>query len=189
MDRQERLERFAEGVTDAVQDKCLTGYEYVRVGDLLYPIPDQLAPPCWFRGRWVRIEDHHCGEWTIVIRAPYATDGCTLAPDFSHGATFSRACHTIKVDGPEAGLRLCGPLAAHWAHDAMYQFAVEMADAFGWSIWRTIRWANRYFDWVMGECGTPRWQRWLYFGAVTLVGHQFAFVGRQARAVREWFGK
>lgn len=181
---------LAQPLEECIQDGCATGWEYTLTADARFPIQPELAAQIGaVVHEWFTIEKHADGWAVLTIRRPYSTDGATLVPDFSHGATLSRCQHTLAQDGPDAALALCGPFVAHWPHDLCYQFAVDLAAAWDCSVWAVIRWANRYFNWLMLECGTPAGQRKLYYAGVCLMGHQFAWIGRQARAVRGWFDR
>jgi len=164
----------------------VTGWRYTLTADISLPIPPHLAPRGVFRSEWMELVPDllHPGWWVRRVRKPYSTDGCTAVKDFSFGATLSRCLHVLRHEGARAALRLCGPLIAHWGHAPDYQFAAEMAAAWGCSIWAVIRWANDLFDWTMEVCDTPKRQRRLYAAGVRVLGHPFAWAGRQWRALR-----
>ena len=134
--------QLAQCLTLCVQDADVTGWRYTLIGDIAHHVPDALTAGLsaivheWFEFR------NGVDGWAIAIHAPYSTDGATMAPDFVPWATLSRCQHVLGSQGPVAALRLCGPFIAHWCHDIIYQFAVEIAGALGWSVWRTIRFAN-----------------------------------------------
>jgi len=177
----ETRELLAALLGACVQDRAVCGWEYMLIEDRCVPIAPHLPPQGPFVAEWGSILGGT--GWGIMLRECYATDGCTAAPDFSEGATLSRCLYALQTEGPEAALRLAGPFVAHWCHDFIYQHAVEIAAAWGCSVWAVIRWANELFNWHMQICGTPRAQRLAYYWAVCLVGHQFAWVGRQKRAL------
>jgi hypothetical protein len=166
-------------LTACVQDRAATGWRYTLTHDCPVPIPAHLMPRGAVVTRWGSIliaEEGAC----IMLTEGYATDGCTMAADFSHGATLSRCLHIAKT-APTAALKLCGPFVAHWAHDFTYQHAPEIAASWVCSIREVIRWADELFHWHMLVCGTPRGQRLRYYYTLRLVGYCFAALTRAWR--------
>jgi hypothetical protein len=171
-----------------IQDRNWYGYEYTARRSFALSFPSHLLPPCVYSNEWVSVLATDDGA-SLVTHREYSTDGCTAVADVSHGATLSR-CQAMIADGDvEGALRLCGPLVAHLYHDPLTQFAREMGRAFGWPVWRTIRWANAVFAWAMAECGTPWLQRWAYMIGVEVFGHPFCWFGRQKRDFLKWLKK
>lgn len=176
--------QLAKLLTCCVQDAALTGWEYTLTCALPLPIPDDLRPRGAVVTQWGALS---CEPPALIFEPNYSTDGCTAVPDFSHGSTFSRCQYELQHYGPTIALRRCGPFVAHWFHDWLYQHAVEVAAAWACSVWAVIRYANRLFLAHMDLCGTPKAQRLTYYAGVCLLGHQFAWFGRQKRGIVSWF--
>lgn len=132
-------------------------WKYTLENDLEQGVADAAAPR--FSNPWLVIERDGAGT-RIRVRAGYAWDGCTCAPDLP-------------------GTRLASCL-----HDAVYQFSEAIAAASGWSLRAVLRWGDRIFRDRMQSDGAARPVVWLYFVAVRLFGHLFHLVARFLRARR-----
>lgn len=122
------------------------------------PLVDTAAPraPADFDNAWLRIRAA-TADSTISIRAGYAWDGCTMAPDWR------------------------GTQAASCLHDAIYQFAEAIAAAWGWRLARVLRWGDDLFRARMRRDGAPPVVRWLYYWAVRLLGMTYHLAARRLR--------
>ena len=129
-------------------------WKYTLENDLEQGVADAAAPH--FSNPWLAIERDGAGT-RIRVRAGYAWDGCTCAPDLP-------------------GTRLASCL-----HDAVYQFAEAIAAASGWSVRAVLRWGDRIFRDRMRADGAARPVVWLYFVAVRLFGHLFHLAARLIR--------
>ena len=110
-----------------------------------------------FDHAWLSIEPID-GAVRLRVRAGYAWDGCTWAPDLS------------------------GTRFASCLHDAIYQFAEPIAAASGWSVRAVLRWGDRIFKERMRADGAARWVVWLYTLAVRLLGYAYHQAARWWRA-------
>lgn len=176
---------FVAALQNCIQDKEVVGWEYTATAPLSFPVPQHLAVglrPYMVESGWLAITPPTDNlPWMLDISQLYSTDGCTGAPDFFRGWTLERCLRQISIGNIDRALRYAAAFVAHWTHDAIFQFVRELARVFGWSIWRTIRFANDLFDWTMVECNGMRPDRDVYATAVRLVGHQFGFVTRNLR--------
>ncbi len=110
-----------------------------------------------FDNAWLSIEPAGGGAVRLRVRAGYAWDGCTWAPDLS-------------------GTRLASCL-----HDAVSQCAEPIAAASGWSVRDVLRWGDRIFMERMRADGAARWVVWLYTLAVRLLGYAYHQAARWLR--------
>ena len=124
----------------------MANWKYRLDGDIEHSIADEAAPR--FSNPWLTIERDGDGT-RIRVRAGYAWDGCTGAPD------------------------LPGTRQASCLHDAVYQFAEAISAASGWSVRAVLRWGDRIFRERMRADGAARPVVWLYFLAVRLFGFGF----------------
>ena len=135
----------------------MANWKYRLDGDIEHSIADEAAPR--FSNPWLTIERD--GDRTrIRVRAGYAWDGCTGAPD------------------------LAGTRQASCLHDAVYQFAEAIGAASGWSVRAVLRWGDQLFRERMQADGAARPVVWLYFLAVRLFGYAFHAAVRRLRAWR-----
>lgn len=132
----------------------MMGWRYILADDLVHATAPCDAPVCSLD--WVRVE-WTCRRVTIRVRAGYAWDGCTFAPD------------------------LCGTRWASCLHDAIYQFAEEISAVTGWSVRRILRWADGIFRERMRMDGASLAVRLVYGCMVALVGYPFHMAARWLR--------
>ena len=88
----------------------------------------------------------------------YAWDGATCAPDFEW------------------------VLKPSLYHDAIYQFAEDIARTWGCSVWTVLRFADRVFFEAMTDA--PPIMRCIYYGAVATIGYPFHQVMRLVKFKR-----
>lgn len=99
-------------------------------------------------------------KWLLIIQGAlrvsrfYSWDGATCAPDFAWVKTPSML------------------------HDAIYQFAEDIARCWGCSVFRVLRFGDRVFLEAMQKHGAPPWGQATYYGAVTVAGYVFHQVMR-----------
>jgi len=79
----------------------------------------------------------------------YSWDGATGVPDFSW------------------------VINASMFHDAIYQFAEDIAREWGCSVWRVLRWGDEIFREVMERDGAPVAGRRIYYAGVRVLGYPF----------------
>lgn len=135
----------------------MSSWKYTLDRELAQRLADGSAP--LFSNPWLMIERAGAGV-RIRVRAGYAWDGCTGAPD------------------------LPGTRQASCLHDAIYQFAEAIGAASGWSVRAVLRWGDRIFRERMRADGAARPVVWLYFLAVRLFGFGFHLAARRLRAWR-----
>ncbi|MDD5705199.1 MAG: hypothetical protein PHR35_04695 [Kiritimatiellae bacterium] len=135
-------------------------WKYVRDSPLTHD--DALAAPGDYDNAWLQIRRRPDGSST-TIAAHYAWDGCTLAPD------------------------LRGTCAASCLHDAVYQFAEDIAACWDWPLRRVLRWGDELFRSRMRRDGAPRLIIWLYYWAVRLLGAPYHVLARRVRQLRKLF--
>ena len=181
MTQEDRYNLYAKILRSCVQDRGTHGWEYTLTDQVVIPLPEHIPFPGTAANGWFMLYDKPTPTLSLVRN--YSTDGCTGAPDFSYGATLSRVLYTLQTEGEAAALKLCGPFIAHWTHDALFQFAKEVAAQAEVSTFSVINYANKVFNFHMEDCGTPRGQRLLYYAAVTIAGQPFAWYGRQKRRI------
>jgi len=102
-----------------------------------------------YSGEWLDIRTLHNGLVDITIAAGYSWDGNTGVPD------------------------LRGTLDASAFHDAIYQYADEIARAFGWSVFRVLQWGDSIYAERMLSDGAALATVLIYGGAVRVVGYPF----------------
>ena len=112
----------------------------------LYIYQTHVRPPCNkpFNNKWLLIL-----PGCIRIARWYSWDGATCAPDFKWA------------------------LKPSMIHDAIYQFAEDIARAWGCSVWRVLRFGDKIFREAMYRECAPAWGMMTYYGAVTVCGYDF----------------
>lgn len=144
-------------------------YDYTLLEDFVVWIPESAIPQhlrgfSRFENEWLLIEwaygaggDADKLGIRITVRKGYAWDGATAVPDK-------------------------GAVEGSCVHDPMYQFAVAIAAATGWTIRETLDFADHCFLAVMRQarCKVSR----LYFNGVQLLGNAFWHIAH----FREWIG-
>jgi GNAT superfamily N-acetyltransferase len=106
-----------------------------------------------FRNDWVEIQKTWA-TWgaetvTVIVAKAYAWNGASCAPD------------------------LDGVLEGTGCHDALYQFAAEIAKEWGWTVRRVLELADVMFDKVMGFYCVNGFVRTVYYRAVRMFGYVF----------------
>lgn len=119
----------------------------------------RLAAGGAFENRYLRIAEVAGGRWEITVREGYRHDACTGVPDL-------------------AGTENAAPL-----HDALYQWAEDLARAWGWSVWRVLAWADGLFRERMKQDGAAKWVERLYFWGVRVLGYAFHMTAKWFRRV------
>ena len=119
--------------------------------------------PC-FQNRWLRIEPHSEPEQPafLEVSAGFAWDGCSLVPDMP--GTYRAAC----------------------IHDAVYQFAEDIADANQMTVGAVLRWADSVFYAMMIMDGAGAFVARLYYAGVSIFGWTYH---KLARAIRFTVGR
>ena len=101
------------------------------------------------------------GLISITVGAGYSWDGNTGVPD------------------------LRGTLHGSCLHDAIYQYADEIAAAFGWSVWRVLQWGDAIYAERMRKDKAALATVIIYGGAVRVVGYPFNRIMRLFRKGRK----
>ena len=97
------------------------------------------------------------GIISITVGAGYSWDGNTGVPD------------------------LRGTYYASLLHDAIYQYADEIAAAWGWSVWRVLQWGDAIYAERMLADGAALATVLIYGGAVRVIGYPFNRIMRLLR--------
>ena len=130
-------------------------WKYTLPRDLYYRTSIEPPAEIFFENEWVMIYKH-----AIVLKKSYSWDGATCAHDY-----------------PWVVYPSC-------LHDAIYQFAEDIARAWGCSVWTVLKWGNHVFNEAMIREGAPKHARRRYYGAVTVAGYAFHQVMRLVKLKR-----
>lgn len=162
-----------------------------RFGDWRYtlgpraalPVPPDRDPPKPAALDWVEVWRDSLGRWYLSIAPTYSWNGCNLATDYSLGArNMADVLRMLQAD-ERRGVAMAGPLLGSLAHDAVWQFVLELAAAWGWSKWEVLTWGDDVFRHVMQLAGTPSGQIARYYWVVHNLGHPYNYLARQFRRI------
>ena len=112
-----------------------------------------LAVPTLFQNRWLAITPIHGGT-TVDVPSGYAYDGATLVPTL-HGMRLATAFH-----------------------DAVYQFAEDIAAAWDWTVKQVLAFGDEIFYERMIQDGANRCAAGVYYRAVRIGGYRFHQMAR-----------
>ena len=137
-------------------------WNYVTTAPCVYVFGlKHTAIPKEFHHRWFSVDrarDADGGETVVItVAKDYAFDGCSVVPDFP------------------------GTVEASLVHDALYQFADDLARAWSWSVWSVLRFADLRFADVMVFYKVPAALRRTYYAGVVVFGWVY---NRGAKLVR-----
>ena len=107
-----------------------------------------LKVPGQFKNQWLTITPTALAT-RLTLAAQYAYDGATLVPTL-HGMRLATAFH-----------------------DAIYQFAEEIAAAWGWTVREALAFADEIFYERMLQDGANRCAAAVYYRAVRIGGYAF----------------
>lgn len=104
-----------------------------------------------FKNKWVSIEIVECapGRTLIIISMKYSWDGCSVVPDFK------------------------GTKWASCLHDAIYQFADDIAREWGWTVRQVLVFADKLFEERMWQDGADPLVVKTYYRGVRVAGYPF----------------
>lgn len=140
-------------------------YDYVTTAPcvFVFDLPHSTLP-CDYRNEWLHIAATYAGKRetiTMTVSKAYAFDGCSVVPDFA------------------------GTVDAALIHDPIYQFVDDIAERFGWSVWRVLRFADALFDTVMKHNRINVWLRRIYYAGVLVFGYPYNRIARGWRWLTE----
>ncbi|MDD5706757.1 MAG: hypothetical protein PHR35_12615 [Kiritimatiellae bacterium] len=132
-------------------------WKYTLDRDLMHHSRVPGAKP--FRNAWFQImpvsENPALSELTLFTG--YSWDGCSCAPEMR------------------------GTRAASGFHDGVYQFAEQIAAAWGWTVRRVLRWGDEVFLERMKQDGAAKAVAYPYYWAVRTFGGAFHALMRLVR--------
>jgi hypothetical protein len=136
----------------------LVDWKYTATEDMVYVSPASSVPlpTCGFENKWLQIKAHPGGAVSVITRKDYSWDGPTLVRDTP---------------------------ATVWAsgfHDPIYQFAKEIAAAWGWTEHQVLVWGDKVFRQAMMYKKETKIRTFCYYWGVRMFGrpaHWFMSLG------------
>lgn len=99
-----------------------------------------------------------------------------IAPTYDAGGKETITCTVAPYyawDGPSVVPDVAGTIEASLIHDALYQFAEEIAKAWGWSVKAVLALADNMFKWSMQFYKVPEVVWKTYYAGVAVFGWFF----------------
>lgn len=142
----------------------MSRYKYTLAESLRVPLALLPGNAPAFQNRWLRIEPHSEPEQPafLEVSTGFSWDGCSVVPDLT--GTYRAAC----------------------VHDAVYEFAEDIADANQMTVGAVLRWADSVFLAMMLQDGAGAFVAYLYYAGVMLFGYTYH---KLARAIRFTAGR
>ena len=153
-----------------------------KTGDLKYILVEPLRHTSYVRptaGGWL------CFDGKEIEVTPFANKWLSIIPaDKSRGtAIFLVVALAYCCDGASCAPDLECVMDGTFVHDPVYQFAEEIAAAWGCGVAAVLRWGDALFSEVMLHRHTPKVIRVAYYVPVSLAGYPYN------RALHWWHGR
>jgi len=119
----------------------------------------EIGVPAAFWNDWLKVTPLEDGATRLDLAAKYAYDGATLVP-------------TLR------GMKIATAF-----HDAVYQWAEDLAARWSWTVRDVLKFGDEVFYERMLQDGANRGAAWVYYRAVRAGGYAFHQMARRLKGL------